>query len=97
MAGLSPQLTNMAIMLFFFQASKKIPFDDPNVLNGVRGLYIFSNLLMFGIYYYMMRKIDAKKGMPFSSYRPHSPASNLSLKRSTAPVIVPFTNTTPQT
>lgn len=62
MAGLSPQLTNMAIMLFFFQASKKIPFDDPNVLNGVRAVYVLSNLIMFGLYMYITKKIDDKKG-----------------------------------
>ena len=31
------------------QVSKKIPFEDPNVLMGVRALYIVSNLLIAGI------------------------------------------------
>ena len=62
MAGLSPQLTNMAIMLFFFQASKKIPFEDPNVLNGVRAVYVLSNVIIFGLYLWIMSKIDNKKG-----------------------------------
>lgn len=66
MAGLSPQLTNMAIMLFFFQASKKIPFDDPNVLNGVRAAYVLSNVIMFAIYMWIMKKIDSKKGIDSS-------------------------------
>lgn len=45
------------------QVSKKIPFDDPNVLNGVRALYIVSNLIIAGIYFYVKTQIDKKKGM----------------------------------
>ena len=45
------------------QLSKKIPFDDPNVLNGVRALYVFSNLLILGIYLYVQQQINRKRGM----------------------------------
>ncbi len=44
------------------QVSKKIPFEDPQVLMGVRALYIISNLIIVGIYLYMQQKINAKKG-----------------------------------
>ncbi len=44
------------------QASKKVPFDDPNVLNGVRALYVISNLIIVGIYVYVGMKIDKQKG-----------------------------------
>ena len=44
------------------QVSKKIPFDDPQVLMGVRGLYILSNLIIVGIYLYLQTKINKKKG-----------------------------------
>lgn len=44
------------------QVSKKIPFDDPQVLMGVRGLYILSNLIIVGIYLYLHQKINSKKG-----------------------------------
>ena len=44
------------------QISKKIPFEDPQVLMGVRALYIISNLIIAGIYLYMQQKINAKKG-----------------------------------
>lgn len=44
------------------QVSKKIPFDDPQVLMGVRALYVVSNLIIVGIYLYMQQKINAKKG-----------------------------------
>ena len=44
------------------QVSKKIPFDDPQVLLGVRVLYVVSNLIILGIYFYMQMKINGKKG-----------------------------------
>jgi hypothetical protein len=44
------------------QVSKKIPFEDENVLWGVRGLYILSNLIIVGVYLYIQSKINAKKG-----------------------------------
>lgn len=44
------------------QVSKKVPFDDPNVLNGIRGLYTLSNVIIVGIYVYVGMKIDSKKG-----------------------------------
>lgn len=44
------------------QASKKIPFDDPLVLNGVRALYVVSNLIIAGIYLYVQAQINKKKG-----------------------------------
>ena len=44
------------------QASKKIPFDDPRVLNGVRVLYVVSNLIIAGLYLYVQQQINKKKG-----------------------------------
>jgi hypothetical protein len=44
------------------QAAKKIPFEDPNVLMGVRGLYILSNVIIFGVYMYTKMQIDKKRG-----------------------------------
>ena len=44
------------------QVSKKIPFEDPQVLLGVRVLYVVSNLIILSIYLYMQMKINAKKG-----------------------------------
>lgn len=44
------------------QASKKIPFDDPTVLNGVRALYLVSNLLIAGLYFYVQSLVNRKKG-----------------------------------
>ena len=47
------------------QVSKKIPFEDPQVLMGVRILYVVSNLIIAGVYLYLQSKINAKKGMNF--------------------------------
>ena len=44
------------------QISKKVPFDNPSVLNGVRTLYIVSNLIIAGIYFYVQQKINKKNG-----------------------------------
>ena len=44
------------------QISKKIPFDDPNVLNGVRALYIVSNIIIAAIYFYVQMQINKKNG-----------------------------------
>jgi len=55
------------------QVSKKIPFDDPNVLNGVRALYVVSNLLIAAIYFYTKIQIDKKRG----TSKPQPPDSQL--------------------
>jgi len=44
------------------QISKKVPFDDPNVLNAVRALYVFSNIIIAGIYFYVQMQINKKNG-----------------------------------
>lgn len=44
------------------QISKKVPFEDPNVLNGVRALYILSNVIIVGIYLYVQAQINKKNG-----------------------------------
>ena len=51
------------------QASKKVPFEDPNVLNGVRGLYVLSNVIIAAIYVYVGMQIDKKKGRQLSDLK----------------------------
>lgn len=48
------------------QVSKKIPFEDPQVLMAVRVLYVVSNVLIIGMYLYAQQKINKKKGMRFA-------------------------------
>lgn len=45
------------------QLAKKVPFEDPQVLMLVRGMYILSNVIILGIYLFTQTKINAKKGM----------------------------------
>jgi hypothetical protein len=54
---------NLVIILGVMQVSKKIPFDDPMVLNGCRAAYVVSNLIILGIYLYIKSVVDKKKGM----------------------------------
>ncbi|KAI0406404.1 inorganic phosphate transporter Pho88 [Xylaria palmicola] len=66
--AISPQITNLIIILGMMQVSKKIPFDDPTVLNGVRALYIGSNILIAAIYGYVMLQINKKKDLTTLKY-----------------------------
>ncbi|KAK1761520.1 inorganic phosphate transporter Pho88 [Echria macrotheca] len=68
MAGLSPQITNLVIILGMMQVAKKIPFDDPLVLNYCRAAYAISNLLILGIYLYIKTVVDKKKDMTTLKY-----------------------------
>jgi hypothetical protein len=61
--ALNPQITNLVIVLGMMQVSKKIPFDDPQVLMGIRILYVVSNLLIFALYFYVQTQINKKKGV----------------------------------
>ncbi len=49
-------------MLGMMQVTKRIPLDDPNVLNLVRGIYIASNVIIAAIYLYIQAQINKKKG-----------------------------------
>ena len=44
------------------QLAKKIPFDDPNVLNACRAAYAISNLIILAISFYIKTVVDKKKG-----------------------------------
>jgi len=50
------------------QASKQVPFDNPDVLNGIRALYVVSNLVIAGIYLYVQMQINKKRDMTVLKY-----------------------------
>lgn len=58
----------MIIILGMMQVAKRIPFDDPNVLNAARGAYIISNLIIFTVYMVIRGRINAKKDMTTLKY-----------------------------
>ncbi|KAL1839718.1 hypothetical protein VTJ49DRAFT_1223 [Mycothermus thermophilus] len=66
--ALSPQVTNLIIILGMMQVAKKIHFEDPDVLNMCRAAYIASNLIIFSIYLYIKTVIDKKKDMTTLKY-----------------------------
>jgi Phosphate transport (Pho88) len=49
-------------MLGMMQVSKKVPFDDPNWLNGIRALYILSNIIILSLYFFVGKSISKKNG-----------------------------------
>jgi hypothetical protein len=44
------------------QLAKKVPFDNPDVLMLVRGVYILSNVIILGLYLYTQAQIKKKNG-----------------------------------
>lgn len=63
----------MVIILGMVQVAKKIPFEDPNVLNMARAGYILSNVIILAIHLYIMSTINKKKGMLRSGSVPLAP------------------------
>lgn len=55
--------TNLVVILGMMQVSKKIPFEDPLWLNGIRGMYVLSNLIILGLYVYSGIVIKKKNGL----------------------------------
>jgi len=70
---MNAQLTNLAVILGLMQVAKRIPLDDPNVLNIVRLGYILSNLIIAGIYYYIGIKIKRKNDLTTLKYTEPAP------------------------
>ncbi|KAK5997730.1 Phosphate metabolism protein PHO88 [Cladobotryum mycophilum] len=66
--GLNPQITNLMIILGMMQVTKRIPFDDPNILNLARAIYIGSNLLIAFLYIYIQTQINKKKDLTTLKY-----------------------------
>jgi hypothetical protein len=66
--AISPQITNLVVILVMMQVSKKIPFEDPIVMNIVRAVYVASNLIIAGVYFYCKMQINKKKDMTTLKY-----------------------------
>ena len=69
---LTPGSTNLVIILGMMQVSKRIPFEDPSVLNTVRAVYLGSNVVIALIYLYIMAQINKKKGTNPPTTRAHT-------------------------
>ncbi|KAH8590147.1 inorganic phosphate transporter-like protein pho88 [Bisporella sp. PMI_857] len=66
--AISPQITNLVIILGMMQVSKKIPFDDPDTLNYIRLGYILSNVIIIAVYGYTHFVINKKKDLTTLKY-----------------------------
>lgn len=44
------------------QVSKRVPLENPDVLMAVRAMYILSNVIIAGVYFYTQQQINKKKG-----------------------------------
>ncbi|EEH05548.1 inorganic phosphate transporter PHO88 [Histoplasma capsulatum G186AR] len=66
--ALNPQVFNLVIILVMMQVSKKIPFDNPSVLLGVRSMYVVSNVLIMALYMYVRHQIIKKKDLRTLKY-----------------------------
>ncbi|KAI9827386.1 MAG: hypothetical protein M1826_006311 [Phylliscum demangeonii] len=66
--AINPQITNLLLMLFLMQSSKKIPFSDPLVLLGVRTAYVLSNVAILSLYLYMQYQINKKRDLTTLKY-----------------------------
>ncbi|TQS38337.1 hypothetical protein Golomagni_01157 [Golovinomyces magnicellulatus] len=66
--ALSPQITNLVIILGMMQVSKRIPMDDPNILNLIRAGYILSNVIILSIYIIVHLRINKKKDLTTLKY-----------------------------
>jgi len=64
----NPQITNLVIILGMMQVSKKVPLEDPNVLNLVRAGYLLSNVIIISVYAYTHWLINKKKDMTTLKY-----------------------------
>lgn len=54
MQGQLQRFSNVSLLLqLCFLVARKIPFDDPEVLNYVRIAYVTAQVLILGVYYYV--------------------------------------------
>ncbi|KAF8259808.1 inorganic phosphate transporter [Lactarius quietus] len=69
-------MQNLAISLGVMQLARKIPFDNPQVLDYVRIAYVASQAIALGVYYFTSSKIKAKNDQTLLKYvEPASPMS----------------------
>ncbi|KAK9464970.1 inorganic phosphate transporter Pho88 [Lipomyces arxii] len=65
---MNPAVTNLVVMLVLMQVSKKIPFEDPQVVMYARIAYLASNLFIFSLYMFARFKITKKNDLTTLKY-----------------------------
>ncbi|KAH9972391.1 inorganic phosphate transporter [Russula compacta] len=61
-------MQNLAISLGVMQLARKVPFDDPQILDYVRIGYVTSQAFALVVYYYTSSKIKAKNDQTMLKY-----------------------------
>ncbi|KAI0050472.1 inorganic phosphate transporter [Auriscalpium vulgare] len=61
-------LQNLAISLGVMQLARKVPFDDPQVLDYVRIGYIATQTITLAVYYYVSQKVKSKNDQTIIKY-----------------------------
>ncbi|KAF7966734.1 hypothetical protein HWV62_37257 [Athelia sp. TMB] len=71
---MNSQVQSLVISLGVMQLAKKVPMDDPEVLNYVRIGYVCSQAIVLGVYYYISYKIKQQNDQTVLKYvEPASP------------------------
>ncbi|KAG8745106.1 hypothetical protein FRC10_008717 [Ceratobasidium sp. 414] len=65
---MNPAVTNLMISLGAMQVARKIPFDDPQVLQYVRFGYVASQVICLATFYVVSYKIKAKNDQTVLKY-----------------------------
>jgi len=68
---------NLVISLGLMQLARKVPLDDPEVLNYVRIGYVTAQVIILGVYYYISMTVKQKNDQTVLKYvEPQSPMSS---------------------
>jgi hypothetical protein len=59
---MSSMVANLAIIFGSMQLGKRLDWEDKDVLNRIRALYLLSNIIVFAIYAYVYVQIQKKNG-----------------------------------
>ncbi|KAG7718939.1 hypothetical protein KL933_002329 [Ogataea haglerorum] len=65
---MNPAISNLVLMLGMMQVSRRLDFEDPNILFYVRVLYIACTLLTLGVYLYTRSIIIRKNDLTTLKY-----------------------------
>ncbi|KAJ7089708.1 inorganic phosphate transporter [Mycena belliarum] len=65
---MNPAIQNLVISLGVMQVARKIPFEDPDILNYTRVGYIAVQVIVLGIYYYVSMKVKSKNDQTVLKY-----------------------------
>jgi hypothetical protein len=68
---MSAMVANLALILGSMQLSKRLDWENPQVLMNVRLLYLTSNVIVFALFAYIYTQIQKKQGTP----RPKTPVT----------------------